>query len=147
MAVWYIDDLGAAKAVAAGAAAAVAVGAAAAGGGPAPGGVGGCGRAWPGGATSQQRRHGLGQRAAAIRLSRLVRAGQISLAKLYGYEDSPPRTFELERETRWLLLTPTALWHADEADGEAAEVRRAAPPPRLTPPVAPIEPGANIGGG
>ena len=71
----------------------------------------------------------------------------ISLAKLYGYEDSPPRTFELERETRWLLLTPTALWHADEADGEAAEVRRAAPPPRLAPPVAPIKPGANIGGG
>ena len=38
------------------------------------------------------------------------------MAKLYGYEDSPPDSFELEREPRWVMLTADALWHADDVD-------------------------------
>ena len=49
----------------------------------------------------------------------LLLQGVVRLAKLYGSETPPPSRFELQCERRLLLLTPTALWHAeDSVDGE-----------------------------
>jgi hypothetical protein len=56
--------------------------------------------------------HGAAPAASTAALMR----GHMRVAKLYGYESSPPPGFAVEFELRWVELHADAVWHADEYD-------------------------------